>query len=295
MIEERETLERVAICGTDKPFGAVLKAKFAELGIEVLSLGDDDLRQPAPTLGEKMNGVDGIIDLYGEPYVARWKGRYEFDIYRSRLMAIRSLGTAMLYMQKPPKFFITVSNAMVYDPIEVHDEYSMSYGDTLMSEVGQMETKETMKVSHSTGNVRVIIARMGYLMCSTGGAYPMLYRLAKIGWGGSVDDGYQCIPMIYEQDAVNAIIHLSENKTCQGIYNLTLPEMASMNELVSAFSHVVGKSQHRLPKCLIKLFAGRAFNLLQQNCKVVPSRLLSEEFKFDCRNVFDIVHHLSNQ
>lgn len=295
MNEEGEALGRVAICGADKPLGLALRAAFAEMGVNVLSLGESDLRMPAPSLGENMDGVDGIINLYGEPYVARWKGRYEFDIYRSRLVAIRSLGTAMLYMKRSPRFFITVSNAMVYDMLEVHDEYSMLYGDTLMSEVGQMETKETMKVSRLVSNVRVIIARAGYLMCSRGGAYPMLHRLARIGWGGRVDDGYQCIPMIYEKDAVNAIIHLSRNNASQGIYNLTLPEMASMNELVAAFADAIGKSQHRLPKFLIKVFAGRAFNLLEQNCKVVPSRLLAEDFKFQCQNVFEIVKDLSGK
>lgn len=291
-MEEGELLQSVAICGAEKPLGLALKAKFAEIGVKVLTLGEMDLRQPAPTLGEKMNGVDGIINLYGEPYVAKWKGRYEFDIYRSRLVAIRSLGTAMRYMEKQPDFFITVSNAMVYDQIEVHDEYSMSYGDTLMAEVGQMETKETMKIAKHNGDVRVIIARVGYLMCTTGGAYPMLNKLAKIGWGGRVADGYQCIPMIYEQDAVSALVHVSENKTSQGIYNLTLPEMASMNELVTAFSSVVGKSQHRLPKFLIKLFTGRALFLLEQNCKVIPSRLQSENFEFKCNNVMELVQTL---
>lgn len=295
MIEDWGALKKVAICGDEKPLGRGLRTAFAKMGVDVLSLGEADLRQPAPTLGERMNDVDGIINLYGEPYVAKWRGRYEFDIYRSRLVAIRSLGTAMLYMHRQPDFFITVSNAMIYDQIEVHDEYSMSYGDTLMSEVGQMETKETMKVSRLVNGVRVIIARAGYLMCSTGGAYPFLHRLSRIGWGGRVDDGYQCIPMIYEDDAVNAIIHLSLNKESQGIYNLTLPEMASMNELVTAFSDVVGKNQHRLPKCLIKLFAGRASNLLEQNCKVVPSRLLAEEFNFKCHNVFEIVKSLSTK
>lgn len=293
MDEEREAISSVAICGTEKPLGKALKAKFAEMGVKVLSLGESDLRQPAPTLGEKMNGVDGIINLFGEPYVAKWKGRYEFDIYRSRLVAIRSLGTAMIYMEKAPRFFITVSNAMVYDLVEVHDEYSMLYGDTLMSEVGQMETKETMKVSKLNEKARVIIARMGYLMSRNGGAYPLFSRLAKIGWGGRVDDGYQCIPMVYDDDAVNALIHLAENVSSQGIYNVTLPEMASMNELVEAFAEVIGKNQHRLPKFLIKLVAGRAFNLLEQNCKVLPSRLLSENFEFACKDVKDVIRRLS--
>ena len=59
-----------------------------------------------------------------------------------------------MYMKKTPLFFITVSNAMVYDAFEVHDEYSMSYGDTLMSEVGQMETPET-------GNIIAVLIGIG--------------------------------------------------------------------------------------------------------------------------------------
>ena len=288
-------ITKVAICGADKPLGSALMSAFDQNGVTVVSLGSADLRMPAPTLGERLEGVDGIINLYGEPYVAKWRGRYEFDIYRSRLVAIRALGTAIMYMKKTPLFFITVSNAMVYDAFEVHDEYSMSYGDTLMSEVGQMETKETMKVSRYAKGVRVIIARSGYLMCKSGGAYPLLLRLANIGWGGRVDDGYQCIPMIYERDAVNSLLHLALSPTSQGIYNVTLPEMASMNELVAAFAETIGKNQHRLPKYLIKLLAGRAFNLLEQNCKVLPSRLISEGFVFECKSVLDVIRRLTGK
>ena len=292
MILGNEDIKKIAICGAEEPLGRALTKSLQTSGVEVLDLDADDLRAPAPTLGEELEGVDGIVNMFGEPYVAKWRGRYEFDIYRSRLVSIRSLGTAMMYMKRTPRFFITVSNAMVYDKFEVHDEYSMSYGETLMSEVGQMETKETMKVAKQTKNVRVIIARMGYLMSREGGAYPLLEKLAKIGWGGRVDDGYQCLPMIYEDDAVRAILHLASDERSQGIYNLTLPEMASMNELVGAFSEALGKNQHRLPKVLIKMFAGRAFNLLEQNCKVLPSRLTAEGFEFLCDNVKSVIMEL---
>lgn len=286
---------KVAICGIDKPLGKALREAFEINGVEVWPIEESHLRLPAPTLAERMEGVRGIINLYGEPYVAKWRGRYEFDIYRSRLVAIRALGVAMQYMTERPLFFLTMSNAMVYDTYEVHDEYSMSYGDTLMAEVGQMETKETMKVAQTVGDVRMIITRAGYLMSPNGGAYPLIERLARIGWGGCIDDGYQCIPMIYEADAVSALMHLASNPQSQGVYNLTLPEMASMNELVAAFAETIGKNQHRLPKFLIKLLAGRAVNLLEQNCKVLPSRLVAEGFEFKCKNVFDVVRKLHGE
>ncbi len=292
-MNEREGVElRVAISGIEKPLGKALKAAYSAKGFGVVSIDEADLRLPAPTLGEKLNGVYGIVNLCGEPYVAKWKKRYEFDIYRSRLVAIRSLGMAMRYMDVHPNFFITTSNAMVYDKYEVHDEYSMSYGETLMAEVGQMETAETMKIASYIKDVRLIIARTGYIMSKSGGVYPMLERLAKIGWGGRVDDGYQCIPMIEVGDAARAFMHVTENQRSQGVYNLTIPEMASMNELVEALSRRHGKNQHRLPKFLIKLAAGRAVNLLEQNCKVQPLRLLAEDFVFNAMNVDEIIRKL---
>lgn len=294
MSGQEEVALKVAISGIEKPLGKALRAAYSAKGFCVIAVEEADLRLPAPSLGEKLDGVYGIINLCGEPYVAKWKKRYEFDIYRSRLVAIRSLGMAMKYMKSRPIFFITTSNAMVYDKYEVHDEYSMSYGDTLMAEVGQMETAETMKIASYINDVRLVIARTGYIMSKSGGVYPMLERLAKIGWGGRVDDGYQCIPMIAVDDAARAFIHITENQRSQGVYNLTVPEMASMNELVEALSQTHGKSQHRLPKFLIKLMAGRAINLLEQNCKVQPLRLLAENFAFKAMNVSDIIRQLGD-
>lgn len=285
-------LKSVAICGIATPLGKELREQLKNNGCNIVEIKGIDLRLPAPTLAERIAGVDGVINLYGEPYVAKWKGRYEFDIYRSRQMAIRSIGNALRFVSPQPQFFITLSNAMVYDIYDVHDEYSNSYGDSFMSEVGQMETQEVLKAAKQCPGVRLLLARAGYLMSATGGAYPILAKMAKIGWGGRIDEGYQCIPMIHVADAAESLITLAENDDARGIYNLTIPEMASMNELVKAFSTTVGKSQHRLPKFFIKLIAGRAVNLLEQNCKVVPARLNAMGFKFNHPNVESIINSL---
>lgn len=286
------TLTNVALCGSQTPLGKSLKTSLAAKGIKVISIKESDLRMPAPSLAEKIEGTDGIINLHGEPYVAKWKGRYEFDIYCSRLLAIRSIGTAIRYMVTKPQFFITLSNAMIYDKFEVHDEYSNVYGDSFMSEVGQMETTEVLKIKRYTDITRLVIIRSGYVMSRTWGAYPLLSAFSRIGLGGRVDDGYQCIPMVQEDDAIRAINFLAENEAAEGIYNLTIPEMASMNELVKAFSTALDKSQHRLPKIILQFMAGRSAKLLEQNCKVLPRRLEDAGFAFNCPNVDSIIRSL---
>ncbi len=286
----------VAICGLDSTLGCALRDALELKGCDIINIKESDLHIPPINLAEKIQPADGIINLYGEPFIAKWEGRYEFDIYKSRLEGLRALGLAIKYTIPHPHFFITISNAMVYDKFEVHDEYSTIYGDNFMAEVGKMETDEAIKIdAQHFNNMRLIIARMGYLMSPFGGAFPLLSSLAKIGWGGRVDDGFQCLPMIHVHDAVNSLLFIANNPQLSGIFNLSIPQMASMNELVIAFTNSTLRSQHRLPKFIIKLLTGRAINLLEQNCKVLPKRLLQNGFIFKYANVDAIVSNLQQK
>ena len=288
-------LDSVAICGVQSPLGQALFETLTCAGTNIVVIKDSDLRLSPPALARKLNNVKVVINLYGEPYVAKWTGRYEFDIYKSRLEAIRAIGTAIRYADPKPECFMVMSNAMVYDPYEVHDEYSTVYGDSFMSEVAQMETDETMKIAGKEPQLRLVLVRMDYIMSNLGGAYPLLSSLARMGWGGSVTDGYQCLPMIHEIDAVRAMIGIASDGKSSGIYNMTIPEMASMNELVEAFANTMDKKQHRLPKFIVRLATGRAYNLLEQNCKVIPQRLINEGFEFLFPTVGSIIKDLQKR
>ncbi len=282
----------IAICGAESTLGKEVVKKLRASSVEIRTITNIDLRIPPPVLAKKLSSTKAVINLYGEPYVAKWKGRYEFDIYKSRLEALRAIGVALRYCEEQPEVFLTLSNAMVYDQFEVHDEYSIDYGDSFMTEVGRMETDEAIKIERQSFSGRIAIARSGYIMSHEGGAYPLLSKLARIGWGGRVDDGYQCLPMIHADDAVNAIFYIVNNPEAKGIFNLTIPNMASMNEMIDAFESVLGKNQHRMPKFLIKCLAGRALCLLQQNCKAIPRRLTEAGFVFKFKSVSEIVANL---
>ena len=212
----------IAICGTDSILGKALSKAFQSQGHKVVDIRDIHLHFTPPELARRLSDVKAVINLYGEPYVAKWSGRYEFDIYRSRLEALRALGIALRYTDPQPDVFLTLSNAMVYDQYDVHDEYSIEYGDSFMSEVGRMETEEAIKIERQSFSGRLVIARTGYIMSNDGGAFSVLSSLSKLGWGGRVNDGYQCLPMIHVDDAVRAILHILATNDAKGIFNLTI-------------------------------------------------------------------------
>lgn len=257
-------------------------------GYDVVRLSVSDLSLPAFELASKLDGSYAVCNFSPVPLLARWTSRSQFDIYSSRMMSLRAYGAAISHCKQKPQIFICISNAMLYDQYEVHDDFSSVFGQTFFTEVGLMETRCTLDIGKVAPNMRLIVARLGFVMCKGSGAFPIMNKLSKIRLGGVVGDGYQCLPMVHVRDAARAIAHLTKSHDSAGIYNVSLPELASMEELVSAFN----KKQVSVPLILIKLFAGRASAVLEQNCKVLPSRLSAEGFVFEHQNVREIISSL---
>ena len=77
-------LTRIVICGERNPLAVALREELMLLGCEIVTVGRHDLRLPPGELSQKFEGAQSVINLLGEPYVAKWSGRYEFDLYKSR-------------------------------------------------------------------------------------------------------------------------------------------------------------------------------------------------------------------
>jgi len=285
--------DKIVICGKGTILGNAFASYLKKKGYDVTMLSADDLNKtPAPLLAKKISGSRAICNTAGADFVAKWSDRYIHDIYCSRMLSIRAVIESLRYCEKKPQVVLQLSNAMIYDPYEVHDDFSVQYGETFTSEVAQMETKEIMKLRKKHPDVRLVLVRCGYIMSKSHGLFSLLKKLFRRKISGYVGDGYQCIPMIHIDDAVSAGEMFLNNDTANGIFNLTIPEMASLRELSEAFA-THDKSWH-LPflDIFIRLLTGRAVALLEQNCKVEPKRLEQMGFKFKYPNVNSIVESL---
>lgn len=284
--------EKVIVCGQTSQISNPLVLELQKRGYNVDILSNSDLSTPAPLLACRFEGAIAVLNIIGTPYFAKWSDRYVHDIYCSRMLAIRAILETIRHCEVEPKTFLHVTNAMVYDQYEVHDDYSMAYSDSFIAEVGRMETIEVLKAQKKVPNLRLIIARTGYIMSRNGGLFPILEKVCRNHIGAKIGDGYQCLPIIHIDDAINAMLALVENKECQGIYNLTIPRMASLRELSTAFEKH-GKRQHiKLPDAIVRMIVGRSIVLLEQNCKVIPSRLEQLKFDFQYPSVDKIVGNL---
>ena len=284
--------EKIIVCGNLSVLSNPLTKQLTQCGYDVVNISSDDLQTPAPILAQKFEGTSAVLNLIGTPYFAKWSDRYVHDIYCSRMLAIRAILETIRCCQNGPKTFLHISNAMVYDQYEVHDEFSSLFSKSFIAEVGLMETKEILKATKKLPDVRLIIARSGYLMSNNGGLFPILEKVCRNGIGAKIGDGYQCLPIIHIDDAVRAIIKLISDNSYSGIFNITIPQMASLRELSAAFERHGKRQRIKLPDFLVRLFAGPAITLLEQNCKVIPRRLDNSGFSFNYPTVDDIVKNL---
>ncbi len=279
----------IAICGQSSPFSKAYTKILNKSGFKTKVLSSNLLKQPSPDIAKEIDGCFAVCNMAGVPIVAKWNDHYVHDIYCSRMLSIRYLLTAFLYCKDKPKIFINMSNAMIYDEYEVHDDYSTLYGESFLCEVGEMETKEVMKMQKKLPDTRFIIARSGYFINKKNGLFPLLRKINVLGLGSRIGNGHQCIPIVHIDDAAEAVFFLTTDINCQGIYNITAPEIASMNEIISAFSGNFGLKLLSTPKPLIRLLVGDAISILEQNCKVLPSRLINAGFSFKYKNAKEII------
>lgn len=286
-------MSRIVVCGRKTELGKAVSAELKQQGYEVVLISADELSENnAPLIAKKFDGALAVCNTIGVPYVAHWSDTYVHDIYCSRMLAIREIIEAFRYCKEKPKAFIHVSNAMVYDEYEVHDEFSTQYTDSFTAEVGLMETKEVLKAHKRNPEMRLSIVRSGYLMYRSGGLFKVLHRVCNSRVFGCLGDGFQCLPMIHIKDAAKAISMITADDNAVGIINLTIPSIASMRELTVAIRNKSRGPHITLPDFVVKFLVGRAVSMLEQNCKVIPSRLTSMGFTFTYPNVDSIISDL---
>ncbi len=276
----------VAVIGYKTTLGRSLRDKLRQRGCIVREITREHLSKLPPIqLGEWLSGCAAVLDVTSTPYIAKWTGRYQYGLYADRLSIIRSITTALKYCEEKPGMLLNLSNCMVYDKYEVHDDFSSQYDDGFMAEVGAMELSETMKAKEMARDMRIVLLRTGYVMSKTSAAFKVLRNSVKTGIGGIIDDGYQCLPMIHEEDLEAIIEEFVFREDVQGIYNVTIPNMASMSEMMSSIKNHVSLPQVTLPKWLLKILLGRATAMLEHNCKVLPYRLTEMGYQFKSPDV----------
>lgn len=286
-------MKKILLVGGTGFIGQALGGHLRKSGYEVLILGRNARSSPESVMlddeglipNEVLAGLAGIINLAGETIGQRWTAVVKDKILSSRIESTQRI-VASLERGKEngiaiPSVLLNASAIGFYgaQPSGLQTEDSPK-GAGFLASVCQAWEKEA-QVAERLG-VRVVIFRFGIVLGLHGGILAKMSKPCKLGVGGVIGSGRQHVSWIHYKDVARAVSFALESEKLKGPYNLTAPQVVTMNFFMNALAKQFGKpSWTKLPSFVARVVLGDMANeVLLADQDVFPKRLLEEKFVF---------------
>jgi uncharacterized protein len=234
-------------------------------------------RPPASAL----EGVDGVVNLVGEPIDQRWTEAAKQRIRDSRERSTKNLVDAISATEPRPKTLVSQSAVGYYgDRGEAVVDESTGPGSTFDAEVcvaWETAAREAEKVG-----VRVVVVRSGLVLDPEHGLLKQLLVPFKLGVGGPLAGGGQYMPWIHLDDEVRLLLWALDTDGASGTYNATAPNPVTNREFSKALGRVLGRpALIPLPKLALKArFGGELGEVAAGGQRTIPRRAMDAGFEF---------------
>lgn len=229
----------------------------------------------------ELNGMDAVIHLAGANLFAeRWDDEYKKKIIDSRKISTQNLIKAVSEADKKPEVFICASGVGYYgDRGDEELTESSTPGNDFLAEVCRIWEDEAAKAE--TLGLRYASVRTGIVLSEEGGALKEFLTPFKLFVGGPLGDGRQWFPWIHINDIVNIYLHTLDNKNLNGAVNAAAPSPVRMELFAKELGDVLNRpSIFKVPKFALKAITGEAADSITGSQKVIPKKLIDENYKF---------------
>jgi uncharacterized protein (TIGR01777 family) len=276
----------VSIAGITGFIGTYLKEYLKDLGFEVTQILREDFKNHR-NLREKLLKSDVVINLSGYSVFGLWTKKRKRKIYESRLL---TTGKIVEEINKSEReiVFINASAVGIYNSENIHTEKSTKYAENYLANVVIDWEKEVRKINNS--KIRWIILRMGIVIDKRGGYFGKQLFLVKRGIFIALGRKSEYLPVISLNELLNIFLFLIQNKNICGIVNAVAPFMIRVNEF---YGYLIRNKQAffylKIPDICIRIFLGDASVLFIEGQRVVPEKLLMNNYPFMERSLDDLL------
>ncbi len=226
-----------------------------------------------------LKDVDAVINLAGMSIFHRWTSAYKQQIYDSRILTTRHVVEGMTGDRRPQTLIST--SAVGYYGSRGDDILTEAEpcGADFLSRVGKDWEHEAFEAEKK--NVRVVAARFGVVLGSSGGALKQMLTPFKWFVGGPMGSGQQWFSWIHIADLLAGLMFVLENSNIQGPVNLCSPAPVTSGELAS----ILGAVLHRpavipAPSIALRFILGEFAETLLASQRAIPEKLLNSGFVF---------------
>jgi len=287
---------RVLVTGASGTIGRAVCDALLARGDEVfaLSRSPEKAKQASPNVswfawdpalerppGEALAGVDGVINLVGEPINQRWTDEAKKRILESRQTATHNLVAAINAADPRPRVLVGQSAIGFYgDRGDATVDEETGPGNSFDAKVVIAWEAASREVDDS---VRLALMRTGLVLDKDSGLLGELMLPFKLGVGGPVAGGHNYMPWISLDDEVGLLLWALDTSTASGVYNACAPEPVTNK----VFSKALGKALGRpaimpVPKLAVKARLGAELGeVATGGQRAVPRRALEGGYVFE--------------
>jgi uncharacterized protein (TIGR01777 family) len=287
---------RVLVTGASGLLGSRVCDALLARGDEVAGLtrDPDRVRETNPTVAwfpwrpvverppaEALAGVDGVINLIGEPIDQRWTDAAKQRIRDSRERATKNLVDAISAADPRPRRLVSQSGVGYYgDRGSALVDESTPPGDSFDARV--CVAWEAAAKSAEAAGVRVAITRTGLVLDRSAGLLRQLLLPFKLGVGGPIAGGEQYMPWVHIADEIRLLLWALDTDEASGVYNATSPNPVTNREFSKTLGSVLSRpAVIPLPKLALRArFGDELGEVVAGGQRAMPRRALDAGFEF---------------
>jgi uncharacterized protein len=228
-----------------------------------------------------VEGADAVINLAGESIgEKRWSEPRKAAMRNSRMLATRSLASAIRAAAKPPAVFISGSAVGYYgDAGDDAKTEASNAGRDFLAHLCEDWEQEARKAERP--GMRLVIIRTGLVIERSGGALKKMITPFRLFAGGPMGSGRQYMSWIHRHDWIEMVRWIVATPDASGAINLTAPHPVRNRE----FARALGRALKRpafipIPGLALKAILGEFATSLLAGQRVIPARAQALGYHF---------------
>lgn len=281
---------KIIVAGGTGFIGSALCRSLGEAGHEVVALSRTERRPPVGVARvvvwsgpwkQELEGAGAVVNLAGAGVAdARWSEARKKTLVASRLETTRRIVGALSQARRKPEVLVNGSAIGYYGNrgVETLTE-GVAPGSDFLARLCVDWEQEARRAKEA--GVRVVLARTGLVLGTSGGALPRMLLPFKLGLGGRLGTGGQVMSWIHLEDEIGLLRLALEKRELEGPLNLAAPGCRS-NE---AFSRTLARVLRRpclfpVPQFLLRTALGEMADMLLASQRVQPAVALAAGYRF---------------
>lgn len=257
------------VAGASGFVGSAVAAAFTDDGYDVRRIGRTEQVgwTDAAALRRTVDGADVVVNFAGKSVDCRYSDRNRQTILDSRVRTTRALRQAIEGAQHPPRVWLNASTATIY---RHENERPNTEADGVIGQGFSVDVATSWEREFFAGDLpgtRRAALRMAIVL-GDGPATNMLFRLARVGLGGTQFDGWcpphrryrgigehptgparapwhrthgaQRFSWVHIDDVVSAVRFIRDDDHLSGPINIASPYPSDNRSLMRSVRRVVG-------------------------------------------------------